>query len=140
MWKLSPEYAGPFQVVERIGEVAYQLQLHPTAKVHPVFHVSQLKKSVKHGDREITDMPIFYDNGQQLLIHVVIVEKRIVKKNNAAVGQWLIQWSHLPKGKQHRSTQRTSWLNFQNIEVLIYQRRKQLGSTQRTSVVRFYMC
>jgi hypothetical protein len=42
--KLAPRYVGPFKIVDRKGEVAYQLELSPQlSDVHDVFHVKQLK-------------------------------------------------------------------------------------------------
>jgi hypothetical protein len=43
--KLAPRYVGPFKIVDRKGEVVYQLELPPQlSDIHDVFHVSQLKK------------------------------------------------------------------------------------------------
>ena len=43
--KLSPRYIGPFEILERVGTVAYRLALSPSlSSVHEVFHVSMLWK------------------------------------------------------------------------------------------------
>ncbi|KAM6593024.1 hypothetical protein CsatA_000727 [Cannabis sativa] len=45
--KLSPRFIGPFEILERIGQVAYRLAMPPAlAAVHNVFHVSMLQKYV----------------------------------------------------------------------------------------------
>jgi hypothetical protein len=46
--KLAPRYIGPYQILARRGEVAYQLSLLDNLSVvHDVFHVSQLKKCLR---------------------------------------------------------------------------------------------
>ncbi|GKG35812.1 hypothetical protein Tco_0440966, partial [Tanacetum coccineum] len=50
--KLNPRYVGPFKVIERIGEVAYKLELpEELRRVHNTFHVSNLKKC--HADEPL---------------------------------------------------------------------------------------
>ena len=44
--KLKPRFYGPYKVIHKVGEVAYEIELLEGSRVHNVFHVSRLKKSI----------------------------------------------------------------------------------------------
>lgn len=56
--KLAFRFFGPFTFTERIGPSAYHLQLPPECHIHPVFHVSMLKKAVP-ANEQVHELPDF---------------------------------------------------------------------------------
>ncbi|XP_068340358.1 uncharacterized protein [Pyrus communis] len=57
--KLSPRYIGPYMITERVGEVAYRLELpSELAKVHNVFHVSMLRHYIADPSHVIPPQPL----------------------------------------------------------------------------------
>jgi hypothetical protein len=52
--KLSPRYIGPYLITARVGSLAYRLQLPESmAGLHPVFHVSMLRKYIRDPELKI---------------------------------------------------------------------------------------
>ena len=57
--KLSPRYIGPYEVLEKVGPLAYKLALPPKlAQIHDVFHVSMLRHYRSDPSHIITGQPI----------------------------------------------------------------------------------
>ncbi|KAL4571524.1 hypothetical protein LXL04_018284 [Taraxacum kok-saghyz] len=76
--KLPARFYGPFLITARVGPVAYRLQLPDSARIHPVFHVSLLKKVVGNAYVE-TELPPGLRGDPTS-------EKHLVE-------QWLVQWA-----------------------------------------------
>ncbi|GKF66199.1 retrotransposable element Tf2 [Tanacetum coccineum] len=93
--KLSSKYYGPFKVAKRIREVAYRLKLPSSSQMHPVFHISQLKKC--HGkDHSMGVLPQLREDGLLENKPMAILERRLGKVNNKPVMFVLIQWTNKP--------------------------------------------
>ena len=57
--KLRPRYIGPYEIIARVGTVAYRLDLTPElSKVHNVFHVSMLRKYIPDPSHVLKDQPV----------------------------------------------------------------------------------
>ncbi|XP_073354880.1 uncharacterized protein [Aegilops tauschii subsp. strangulata] len=94
--KLSCKFYGPFMVAERIGTLAYRLQLPADSSIHPVFHVSQLKPYTPDYTPVFSEPPQIPDLVTGNAEPVAIVERRMMKKGDAPVIQLQVQWSNRP--------------------------------------------
>ncbi|KAL0551996.1 hypothetical protein IC582_011089 [Cucumis melo] len=78
--KLSPRFVGPFEILERIGPVAYRLALPPSlSTVHNVFHVSMLRKYVPDPSHVVDYEPLEIDENLSYVEQPVEVLAREVK-------------------------------------------------------------
>ena len=102
--KFAPRYIGPFEILERIGMVAYRLALPPDmSQVHPVFHVLMLRKYISdpshvlqpqsvelNEDLTFEEEPIAIVDYQvrQLKSKVILMVKVLWRSNNVEEHAW----------------------------------------------------
>lgn len=94
--KLSFRFYGPFKIIQRVGQVAYKLDLPANAKIHPVVHVLQLKQHIPATTSVSSDLSSVSSDPSQILWPQRVLEKHSVRCGDAVVPQYLIQWSNLP--------------------------------------------
>ena len=96
--KLQRRFVGPFQVTQTIGQQAYRLSLPEDWKIHPVFHVSLLKKWNTVNLQE--DQPISHDDIPEVEEPYYEIEKilrwRKVKIKNKIIKRYLVLWRGYP--------------------------------------------
>ncbi|GJS30689.1 putative reverse transcriptase domain-containing protein [Tanacetum coccineum] len=79
--KLSPRYIGPFNILARVGPIAYTLELHEELKgIHSTFHVSNLKKCLAEGDVVVSMDEIQLNDKLHMIEKPVEVVDREVKR------------------------------------------------------------
>ena len=94
--KLNPRFIGPFEILDRIGTVAYRLALPPSmSRIHNVFHISMLRKYVKDPNHVIElepdviaedltyeEVPVkILDKKEQILRSKVIPQVKVLWRN-----------------------------------------------------------
>ncbi|GKB97903.1 transposon ty3-G gag-pol polyprotein [Tanacetum coccineum] len=104
--KVGPKFFGPYKIIERVGPVAYRLELPPGALIHNVFHVSLLKKC--QGDPPI---PVSSEVSPEVLPTgpqpEVVLEERVVQKGKyRPKAEVLVKWKGFPR---EDATWETKW-------------------------------
>lgn len=94
--KLSPRFYGPFLVIDRIGEVAYKLELPPTASIYNVFHVSQLKICPNPEIAKPSELPQYLKDVGSRRVPELILDRKVTKRRNAAATKVLVKWKGYP--------------------------------------------
>ena len=96
--KLMPRWIGPFKVLERVGKVAYRLDLPASLKMHPVFHVSLLQPWREDG-RVQPPPPLFIVNGEAVYTVDRLLDHRTGRRKN--LKEFLVRWEGY--GPEHDS-------------------------------------
>lgn len=73
--KLSPRYFGPYKVLERIGKVAYRVELPKDCCIHNVFHVSLLNEKWGRVDVQGSELPLVTATNHLLLQYWIAGQK-----------------------------------------------------------------
>lgn len=111
--KLQPRYCGPFRVSKVISDVAYKLDLPPSMRVHPVFHVSVLKRYMdpkgQFPQRHVEPpLPLLINDALEYEVEQVL-DKRVIRTRGKPIVQYLVKW----KGYQDHDN---SWEPEENLE------------------------
>jgi hypothetical protein len=92
--KLAARFWGPFEILERIGRVAYMILLPSSISVHNVFHVSLLKKYIIDANHVIDWNVIQVEQEGAFQVHPVhILDRKFKQLRTRAIGLVKVQWT-----------------------------------------------
>ena len=104
--KLAPRYIGPFEILKRIGAVAYRLALPPSLSgVHDVFHVSMLRRYVPDPTHVLADIPVPVPVQPDITyeeVPVRILDRKERQLRNKTIRLVKVGW-------QHHSDEEATW-------------------------------
>ncbi|GKC89166.1 reverse transcriptase [Tanacetum coccineum] len=92
LWGVSEARGSILDIIKKVGKVAYKLQLPTSSQIHPVFHVSQLKKYKGPTPMVLGQLPTLSTKGLIIEEPFVVLDRRMAKKGNVAAVYVLIQW------------------------------------------------
>ncbi len=91
--KFLPRWCGPFEVVARIGRVAYRIKLPPKSNAHDVFHIVALRKYELATDGRVIvpPDPIIVDDEEEFFVEEILDIRTYRSKP-----QYLVKWQGYP--------------------------------------------
>ena len=92
--KLNPRYIGPFRILERIGLVAYRLELPPElSRIHNIFHVSMLKKYIPDLSHILEVPPVELEEDLSFKVQpVAIVDQEMKQLRSKVIPMVKVLW------------------------------------------------
>jgi hypothetical protein len=90
--KLSPHFFGPFRILQKVDTVAYKPDLPAAARLHPVFHVSCLKKKLGQHMIPIPTLPPVDAKGEIQPEPESILDTRVSQHRGRSLTELLVRW------------------------------------------------
>ena len=91
----SNKFYGPYKIIRKVGEVAYELEFPENSKVHNVFHVSCLKKKLGPTNHIQIELPLVDIEGRLVLEIECILEVKTIMLCSRSVKEYLVKWKNL---------------------------------------------
>ncbi|GJR25307.1 putative reverse transcriptase domain-containing protein [Tanacetum coccineum] len=93
--KLNPRYVGPFKVLEKVGEVAYKLELpEELSRVHNTFHVSNLKKCYADKPLAVPLDGLYFDDKLHFVKEPVeIIDREVKRLKRSRIQLVKVRWN-----------------------------------------------
>ncbi|XP_073030708.1 uncharacterized protein [Primulina eburnea] len=98
--KLNPRYVGPFEILDKVGTLAYRLALPPEmSRIHNVFHISQLRKYVPDPNHVLKVTPLMIEGNlneelkyEEVPIRIVDTKDQVLR--HRTIPYVKVQWSN----------------------------------------------
>ena len=107
-YKLTFRYFGPYLILQRVGKVAYKLQLPSSSHIHVVVHVSQLKKALPPGTTISPDDHLHCLTMDVSSAEPQVLDLRLMKVGSSVTPHALVKWKDWP----------CHWARWENISLL----------------------